>query len=80
MGSSGGGGSVRYVQPYQTTEAEEVVTPAVARSIVGDTQSAVRNQTEQRARLRGIRSTYSRFTSNNSGGIGGMNGSASKLG
>lgn len=81
MGSSGGGGSVQYVQPYtEYAEAEEVVTPAVGKSISQDTERAKANQQERKSRLRGIRSTYSRFALNGSGASGGTNGSADKLG
>lgn len=77
MGSSGGGTQV--IQPYtQAAEAEQVVTPAVGKTVAQDTESAIMRQNEARQRLRGIRSTYSRYssTSQTSGG----NGSSAKLG
>lgn len=60
-------------------KAEEVVTPAVARSIAADTESAQAAQAEARSRKRGIRSTYNRFASQNSAMAGGT-GAADKLG
>lgn len=74
MGSSGGGGTTQVVQ------AEEVVTPAVAKSVERDTESAQAAQAERRNRLRGIRSTYSRFAAQGGGQAAGATGSASKLG
>lgn len=68
----GGGGAVA----QQPVAAEEPVTPAVARAVSSDTQEAQQNQAEKRSRLRGIRSTYSRFASEN----GAQNGSRAKLG
>lgn len=68
MGGSKGSSTV--------VKAEETVTPAVARDVAQDTASAQANLAEQRSRLRGIRSTYSRFA-----GTGGGTGSlSSKLG
>ncbi|MBP5791978.1 MAG: hypothetical protein J6W80_06965 [Kiritimatiellae bacterium] len=68
----GGSGSTRVAQA-----PEETVTPAVARDISRDTESAQAAQKQARSRLRGIRSTYSRFTS---GQTAGQNGASSKLG
>lgn len=68
----GGGGHVK----TQTVAAEEPVTPAVARSIESDTQTATESQAERRARLRGIRSTYNRFASEQ----GAANGTQKTLG
>lgn len=52
----------------KTATPEPVVTPAVARSIQGDTQNAQANQAEARQRMRGIRSTYARFASTEGNG------------
>lgn len=68
----GGGGAVA----QQAVAAEEPVTPAVARAVDGDTQEAQQNQAERRSRLRGIRSTYSRFAPEQ----GAANGTKAKLG
>ncbi len=68
----GGGGSVKTAP----VAAEEPVTPAVARSVEADAQQGQENQAERRARLRGIRSTYSRFASEQ----GAANGTKSRLG
>ena len=73
MGGSRGGGTTQVVQ------AEETVTPAVARTISQDVQNAATRQNEQRARLRGIRSTYARFAGLSGDSAGGT-GSATKLG
>ena len=55
-------------------QAEEVVTPAVAKQAEsGDRSSA--QQEDTRARLRGIRGTYHRYADNNNG-----DGLSSKLG
>lgn len=56
-------------------KAEETVTPAVARSVAHDTKSAQASLAEARSRLRGIRSTYSRFA-----GTAGGTSLSSKLG
>ena len=53
---------------------EPVVTPAVARSIEGDTSANQQTQAEARQRMRGIRSTYAQFASTEA------KGGASKLG
>lgn len=74
MGAGGGAGSMN----SSVVQAEETVTPAVAKSVAQDTDSAIAAQGESRARLKGIRSAYTRFSSD-SGSQGG-NGSAKKLG
>lgn len=68
----GGGGHVKTTP----VAAEEPVTPAVARTVESDTVQGQENQAERRSRLRGIRSTYSRFASEQ----GAANGTKSKLG
>jgi len=68
----GGGGHVRTTP----VAAEEPVTPAVARTVEADTAQGQENQAERRSRLRGIRSTYSRFASEQ----GAANGTKTKLG
>lgn len=75
MGSAGGGGGVN----TGVVKAEETVTPAVAKSVAQDTESAIAAQQESRARLKGIRSTYTRFA-NEGNSSSGANGSAKKLG
>ena len=55
--------------PTVTTPQTDIVTPAVARDISVDTQTAQQNQKLARSRLTGIRSTWSSF-----------GGSSSKLG
>lgn len=63
----GGGGSVK----TQTVAAEEPVTPAVAQNVAEDAETAETNQAERRARMRGIRSTYNRFASEQGAGANG---------
>ncbi len=71
MGSSGGSSSVKSTQtvtkaaassapiaPTVQTPQTETITPAVARDIGQDTQTAQQNQALARSRLAGIRSTY----------------------
>ena len=43
------------------SEAQKVVTPAVAKSIAGDTARAQEAQSQERQRAFGISSTYNRF-------------------
>ena len=71
MGKGGGG-----VVTATPVVAETPVTPAVARSVDSATKEAQGNQAEARSRLRGIRSTYSRFASD----AGAANGTRDKLG
>ena len=68
MGSSGGSS--------QVVRAEETVTPAVAKDIGRNTESAAANQQQARSRLRGIRSTYANYAQQ--GGTG--NGTRGTLG
>lgn len=69
MGSSGA----------KTVKAEEVVTPATAREADSTIQNGAENQEEKRRRLRGIRSTYTRYATAGEGGSG-TTGSSDKLG
>ena len=55
QGGTGGDGSAA------TTEAQKIVTPAVAKSIAGDTARAQEAQSQERQRAFGISSTYNRF-------------------
>ncbi len=57
-------------------KAQQVVTPAVAKTIDADTMNAQADQAEARARRRGISSTYNRFAQANGGG----NGTTDRLG
>ena len=77
MGSGGGSQVVYYVpttaqggststasgeaQETAAAEAQKVVTPAVAKSIAGDTARAQEAQSQERQRAYGISSTYNRF-------------------
>ena len=76
MGSGGGSQVVYYVPTTSqggtgtggsggdssaTAEAQKVVTPAVAKSIAGDTARAQEAQSQERQRAFGISSTYNRF-------------------
>ena len=64
MGMGGGGGSqVVYYVPTtgQGAEAQKVVTPAIAKSIAGDTARAQEAQSQERQRAFGISSTYNRY-------------------
>lgn len=56
----GKGSSSQVVAP---AEQEPIVTPAVARSIAADTESAQIIQAQERERLRGISNTYRRNSS-----------------
>lgn len=47
--------------PTVQSPTTEVVTPAVARDVALDTQTAQQNQALARSRLSGIRSTWSSF-------------------
>ena len=55
-GSTGGSGASAEAQ-----EAQKVVTPAIAKSIAGDTARAQEAQSQERQRAFGISSTYNRF-------------------
>ena len=73
MGSGGGGSQVVYYVPTTGqdgsgcassgcgSEAQKIVTPAVAKSIAGDTVRAQEAQSQERQRAYGISSTYNRF-------------------
>ena len=73
MGMGGGGGSqVVYYVPTTGQGgsdggcsgggcAEKIVTPAVAKSIAGDTVRAQEAQSQERQRAYGISSTYNRY-------------------
>lgn len=69
---SGGGYSTNVVQ------AEETVTPAVAKSVSQDVSNATESQAQARQKMRGIRSTYANRTSSSSSSN--STGSANKLG
>ena len=59
QGGSGTGGSGG--DSSATSEAQKIVTPAVAKSIAGDTARAQEAQSQERQRAFGISSTYNRF-------------------
>ena len=65
MGSGGGSQTVYYVpqesESASAAAAEKVVTPAVAKSIAGDTARAQDAQVQERQRSYGISSTYNRY-------------------
>lgn len=69
----GGGGNIK----SKPVVAEEPVTPAVARTVERDAETMQGNAEERRARMRGIRSTYSRFAE---AANSGQNGVAKRLG
>ena len=76
MGGGGGSQVVYYVPTTQGTgggsscssgcdsaaaEAQKIVTPAIAKSIAGDTARAQEAQMQERQRAYGISSTYNRY-------------------
>ena len=75
MGSGGGSQVVYYVPTTQggsggsggdasasaAAEAQKIVTPAIAKSVVGGTARAQEAQSQERQRAFGISSTYNRF-------------------
>lgn len=64
QGGAGGNGSTcssGSCDSPATAEAQKVVTPAVAKSIAGDTARAQEAQSQERQRAFGISSTYNRF-------------------
>ena len=64
QGGTGGNGSTcssGSCDSAATTEAQKIVTPAVAKSIAGDTARAQEAQSQERQRAFGISSTYNRF-------------------
>ena len=73
MGSSGSGTKINMAKPAVTVE--ETAVPAVAREVSRQTEEMQGNQAERRNRLRGIRSTYSRFASDSA-----ANGTRATLG
>ena len=58
-GSGGAGGDAS--ASAEATAAQKVVTPAVAKSIAGDTARAQEAQMQERQRAYGISSTYNRY-------------------
>ena len=58
---SGAGGSGASAEATAAAEAQKIVTPAVAKSIAGDTARAQEAQSQERQRAFGISSTYNRF-------------------
>lgn len=61
MGKGGSSGVAQQVPVYSASE-QETVTPAIAKSIAQDTESAQAQQLLARQRLRGVSSTYLRGT------------------
>ena len=72
MGSGGGSQVVYYVPTTGQgdascassgcgSEAQKIVTPAIAKSIAGDTVRAQEAQSQERQRAYGISSTYNRY-------------------
>lgn len=60
-GGSSGAYAAQQVPTYSATE-QETVTPAIAKSIAQDTESAQAQQLLARQRMRGVSSTYLRGT------------------
>ena len=58
---SGAGGSGASAEATAAAEAQKIVTPAVAKSIAGDTARAQEAQSQERQRAFGISSTYNRY-------------------
>lgn len=70
MGKGGSSQVIQYVPvetPAASAPAKEIITPAVAKSISGDTAKAQEQQQMERDRAYGISSTYNRFK--NRGGV-----------
>ena len=64
QGGTGGNGSTcssGSCDSAATAEAQKIVTPAVAKSIAGDTARAQEAQSQERQRAFGISSTYNRY-------------------
>lgn len=79
MGSSGASSQVVKYVPTETSAAatEPVVTPAVAKTISRDTESAQQAQLRERQRMFGISSTYANLKKKSeSGGSGSTTGNA----
>ena len=60
-GSGGSGGDASCADGSCGGDAQKIVTPAVAKSIAGDTARAQEAQSQERQRAFGISSTYNRF-------------------
>ena len=60
-GAGGSGGDASCAGGSCASEAQKVVTPAVAKSIAGDTARAQEAQSQERQRSFGISSTYNRY-------------------
>ena len=60
-GAGGSGGDASCAGGSCASEAQKVVTPAVAKSIAGDTARAQEAQAQERQRAYGISSTYNRY-------------------
>ena len=60
-GTGGSGGDASCAGGSCASEAQKVVTPAIAKSIAGDTARAQEAQSQERQRAFGISSTYNRF-------------------
>ena len=61
MSKGGSSGAIQQVPIYSASD-QETVTPAIAKSIAQDTESAQAQQLQARQRLRGVSSTYLRGT------------------
>ena len=61
QGAGGGGSSCSSGCGSAAAEAQKIVTPAVAKSIAGDTARAQEAQSQERQRAYGISSTYNRY-------------------
>ena len=57
----GGAGDASCASSGCGSEAQKIVTPAIAKSIAGDTVRAQEAQSQERQRAYGIGSTYNRF-------------------
>ena len=57
----GAGGDASCASGGCGSEAQKIVTPAIAKSIAGDTARAQEAQSQERQRAYGISSTYNRF-------------------
>ena len=61
QGAGGGGSSCSSGCDSAAAEAQKIVTPAVAKSIAGDTARAQEAQSQERQRAYGISSSYKRY-------------------
>ena len=57
----GAGGDASCASSGCGSEAQKIVTPAIAKSIAGDTARAQEAQAQERQRAYGISSTYNRY-------------------